>query len=286
MNFHLMLICLLICTVCAPQCRADDIFDMLDQAKKLHQSALNEAHKRIADVYHERIAAAVEKGDTTGSAEISEQLRFFEERHGIVLEDEMEEQFRAYGKVIKSAGDALKEAYAAAMKMALANGDSTTFDQLKAELDDLRLPVDLVSFSQSSNRLFIMHGGYLGYVRPATDLKTKMNSTWELVGGLANANFVSIRSPNVENYYLVHGNLRIRIQPYSDTEAFRQNSTFHKRKGLYGRGTGISFESINFPNHFIRRRGNGELWLDRNDGSDIFNKEATFNEANPRFRLW
>ncbi|WP_245814538.1 AbfB domain-containing protein [Cystobacter ferrugineus] len=37
----------------------------------------------------------------------------------------------------------------------------------------------------------------------------------------------------------------------------------------------LSLESVNFPGYFLRHR-NGELWLDRDDGSSLFKADATW----------
>lgn len=40
-------------------------------------------------------------------------------------------------------------------------------------------------------------------------------------------------------------------------------------------GSGVSFQSANYPNSYLRHR-NGEVWLDNNDGSSLFKQDATF----------
>jgi hypothetical protein len=37
----------------------------------------------------------------------------------------------------------------------------------------------------------------------------------------------------------------------------------------------LSFQSVNYPDRFVRHK-NYQLWLDPNDGSDLFNSDATF----------
>jgi hypothetical protein len=51
------------------------------------------------------------------------------------------------------------------------------------------------------------------------------------------------------------------------------------RDGL-ANSQGRSFESANFPNHFIRHR-DFELVLSPNDGSDLFKQDATFMVKGP-----
>ena len=40
-------------------------------------------------------------------------------------------------------------------------------------------------------------------------------------------------------------------------------------------GSKISFESANYPNHFMRHR-NYEIWLDKRDDSDLYKNDASF----------
>ena len=40
----------------------------------------------------------------------------------------------------------------------------------------------------------------------------------------------------------------------------------------------MSFEAVNVPGHFIRHQ-NFELWIARNDGTDLFQADATFRQA-------
>lgn len=53
------------------------------------------------------------------------------------------------------------------------------------------------------------------------------------------------------------------------------NATFVVRPGLGDAAGGVSFESTNFPGHFIRH-SSFLLRLDKNDGSDLFKADATF----------
>ena len=37
----------------------------------------------------------------------------------------------------------------------------------------------------------------------------------------------------------------------------------------------LSLQSVNYPDRFVRHK-NYQLWLDPNDGSDLFNSDTTF----------
>jgi len=63
------------------------------------------------------------------------------------------------------------------------------------------------------------------------------------------------------------------LDDVDSSDLFKQDSSFKVRWGLAG--VGVSFESINFPFHFIRH-AHSECFIDRNDGSELFLKDATF----------
>lgn len=277
---------ILLIAVLSPTAFCDEVIERLEAARQHHEETLAEAQAKITAAYRELIIEANAAGNANEANTLSSHLKFFEERGGIIMREDLNDAYLEYGKTVKASGDELREAYTSAMKAKLEQGDSNAVDELQNQLDASRLPVDLVSFSQSANRDYIMHGDYLGFSKPARSLSAKMNGTWEVVSGLASKGLVSIRSPNVRNFFLAHGGYRIRLQPYQDSVQFKQNATFRRHPGLFGRGRGASFESVNLPNHYIRRRANGELWLDKNDGSVKFKKEATFFESKPLMPLW
>lgn len=286
-NKQIQLMCLLAAFSFFPHTTfGDDIADALNAAKEKHQLALESAKEKVILAYREKILEMNQSGDTEEAGNYLIQLTFFEEKRGMVGRKEMEDAFKEYGQAFKMAGDELKAAYTTAMSARLKNGESGAFEQLQDELYKQALPTNLVSFAQSGRRFYIGSGGYLATSRARRGVGSKMNCIYEIVSGLASPDFVSIRSPCVGDHYLAHGGLRLRLQEFHDNEEFRNNATFIKKKGLIGRKRGVSFESINFRNHFIHRRANGELWVDKNDGSAAFKTQATFYETAPLFRLW
>ena len=57
---------------------------------------------------------------------------------------------------------------------------------------------------------------------------------------------------------------------------FRQDASFLFNGGNDSEGnTGFSLESINNPGHFVRH-SNFELFLAASDGSDLFNRDASW----------
>src|SRR6185312_4229673 len=96
----------------------------------------------------------------------------------------------------------------------------------------LALDAPLVSIQGYSQSTFIQHANYLGWLKPVKLDGERLNSTFELTPGMADEKSVSFRSINVPNHYLVHGDFRVRLQPFEDSVAFRQNGTFRRVKGL------------------------------------------------------
>jgi Alpha-L-arabinofuranosidase B (ABFB) domain len=83
----------------------------------------------------------------------------------------------------------------------------------------------------------------------------------------------SFSSYNFPDRYIRHRNYLGYIEPVND-ELGRKDATFRLRNGLASSNC-TSFESINFPGHFLRHQ-NFRLKLARNDGSQLFRKDATF----------
>jgi hypothetical protein len=63
---------------------------------------------------------------------------------------------------------------------------------------------------------------------------------------------------------------------------FRKDVSFKRVNGL-AEGGWASFESVNFPHCFIRHK-DGELCVEKNDGSGLFTKDATFKMVDPFYR--
>ena len=54
-----------------------------------------------------------------------------------------------------------------------------------------------------------------------------------------------------------------------------EDIAFFVRPGLTGDARTVSFESVNFPKHFLRHQAY-RMKLHRNDDADLFRKDATF----------
>jgi hypothetical protein len=53
--------------------------------------------------------------------------------------------------------------------------------------------------------------------------------------------------------------------------------------GGLGKGGWVPFESVNYPGCFLRHKDE-ELWAEKNDGSELFAKDATFRIVEPFYK--
>jgi Alpha-L-arabinofuranosidase B (ABFB) domain len=86
-----------------------------------------------------------------------------------------------------------------------------------------------------------------------------------------------LRSEAQPSHYLRHQCYRAKLSHLSDEQSRKDASLF--QRGPLAPGVGphhASFEAEHFPGYFLRVRGGKELWLDANDGSEAFRREATF----------
>lgn len=81
------------------------------------------------------------------------------------------------------------------------------------------------------------------------------------------------KSYNYQTRYINHYAYRGNID--TTKAGLLADSQFKAVAGLSGTGT-LSLESINFPGYYLRQRSNGEVWLDKNDGTSTFKRDATF----------
>lgn len=86
---------------------------------------------------------------------------------------------------------------------------------------------------------------------------------------------VRLQSHNITDRYVRHIEYRAQIDPNVSPA---QDAQFRLVPGLAG-SSGVSFESVNFPGHYLRVRSNGEVWLDQNDNSSDFANAATFRHV-------
>jgi hypothetical protein len=123
-----------------------------------------------------------------------------------------------------------------------------------------------------------------GRMYPLNEQEDREFTTWRLVPGLADKSLVSFLSPLVDDSYFRHFNFMIKLNPRSLESLFMNDATFRQVPGLAKPNDPafVSFESYNYPNHFIRHK-NFILYIDPNDGSDLYKQDATFRIVPPNW---
>ena len=99
----------------------------------------------------------------------------------------------------------------------------------------------------------IRHRNYQLWIDPLEQRQLyKQDATWEIVKGLYGKDTVSIRSSGkYSTYYARHGNFTLQISPNSNEELFKKDASFYERPSLIGDSNYVSFESVNYPGHYI-----------------------------------
>jgi Alpha-L-arabinofuranosidase B (ABFB) domain len=138
--------------------------------------------------------------------------------------------------------------------------------------------VTLASFNFPG--LYVRHQNFLGELTAVSSQLDRADATFKLDPGLASAGCISFESGNFPGYYLRHQNLRIKLQPFENTDLYRQDATFCIKPPLHPDATvpWMSFESFNYPSFYIRHR-NYHLYLERQGGP--FQADATFKFVQP-----
>ncbi|MFI6013403.1 glycoside hydrolase family 43 protein [Streptomyces sp. NPDC051243] len=83
-----------------------------------------------------------------------------------------------------------------------------------------------------------------------------------------------LQSYNYQDRYVRHADFDVRIDPNVSPA---EDARFRLRPGLAGSGT-VSFESVNFPGHFLRHVG-FDFQLAYDDGTTAFAEDATFRRV-------
>ncbi|MBS0204117.1 MAG: AbfB domain-containing protein [Planctomycetes bacterium] len=263
---------------------ADSVEDNLATAKLTYEQGREDAKEAVILDYRKLIGELTEKKMLEAATRTQDEMKILEKDGRLLARPEMMPAFGKYGEAQKKLADELTDAYAKAAAEYVKAGELDKADEVRRELATRALPAKVISLKLIKTSTYVQHASNKGVVRPAPGIAERLNGTFELVNGLAESGYVSIRSPTFPDHYLNHGNLRIQLSPRQDNAGFRANATFKRVKGL-GLPSAVSFESLNFPNHYIRDR-NGELWVDKNDKSAKFKQESTFTIADPLFKLW
>lgn len=125
------------------------------------------------------------------------------------------------------------------------------------------------SFSPASNlSTFARHAGFVMWTHFNDGSPLfRADSSFKVVAPLAGTSgAVSFEAVNFPGYYIAHMNYRVHIYPANvdwgsgDKNYKRRDAEWFVRPAKNGNGGQISFENVNFPNHYITKYGD-QLWL-------------------------
>ena len=101
-------------------------------------------------------------------------------------------------------------------------------------------------------------------------------TTFDVSPGIADSDCFTLRA--ADGQYLRHLSWRLRSSPAENTPLFRGDATFCARPGALPGS--VSLEASNYPGWFLRHV-NGQLWVDRSDGSAAFQADSSFLVREP-----
>jgi hypothetical protein len=146
------------------------------------------------------------------------------------------------------------------------------------------LPPGAVSFKPSNYPShFMRHRNSLGEISLVSSDLDRADTTFIVRAGLNGSPIsVSLEAINYPGHFLRHQNFWIKLHRNDGSDLFRQDATFMYNNDSWSSSDSFrtSFESVNFPGHFIRH-SNYQLWLAQSDGSDLFNHDATWEAVAP-----
>jgi hypothetical protein len=143
---------------------------------------------------------------------------------------------------------------------------------------------------------FIRHQNFLGELSQIQSDLDRHDATFEIRNDGAVGSQVMLHSLNFPLRVLRHQNFRIKLDEFNppltpppdsglgsvpespEVAQLRQDATFVMRQGLAD-PNGVSFQSVNFPDRFIRHR-DFHLFLEPAD-SDLARRDATFIMTEP-----
>jgi Alpha-L-arabinofuranosidase B (ABFB) domain len=146
---------------------------------------------------------------------------------------------------------------------------------------------------------FIRHQNFLGELSQIQSDLDRQDATFEIPEGAGVGSMVMLRSLNFPLHVLRHQNFRIRLDEFNppltpppgsglasrpetpEEELLRKDATFVLRPGIADPNA-VSFQSLNFPDRFIRHR-DFHLFVEAIDmNSDVARHDATFIKTEPK----
>jgi hypothetical protein len=139
---------------------------------------------------------------------------------------------------------------------------------------------------------YVRHQNFLGELTPVRTYLDRRDASFWVQPGLADPAGVTFQSVNFPHHYLRHQHRRLHLSHlgvFDTDDLLNHDATFMPRAGLTGGAGTVSYEALNMPGHFLRHR-DFHLWVERNDGSDLVEADATFTlvpalEQGPRINV-
>jgi hypothetical protein len=125
----------------------------------------------------------------------------------------------------------------------------------------------------------VRHRDSLGYVDPVSTSQERLDATFTVTAGLANAACYSFQAVNASGRYLRHYSNRLTLAADDGSALLRNDATFCGRAGLAGGGS-VSFESYNHPGFYLRHY-NYELRIDPFTTGTTYAGDASFTVTAP-----
>ena len=129
---------------------------------------------------------------------------------------------------------------------------------------------------------FIRHLQGLGEIAQLSSNQDFLDATFIMRHALdGTSGAVTLESTNYPGYFFRHQFGRVKLDQDDGSDLMHADASFLVQGGLAGTsapdGTlAVSFESINYPDYYIRHY-NAHLWVERNDGTPIFQEDASFS---------
>ncbi len=253
----------------------------LGRARSAYATELDKAKAALL-LRYDALLKAYEAGRNPQATLLRDEMKNFQSESVIRGRDDLEQDISRYFKSIRNARSALGAAFSTGITDYTKLHAANEANHLLAELAKLAPDAPLVSLESIGRPgQFVAHADFLGHLTRIANTEDRTNSTFEMVPGLANRDYVSFRSLSLPDYYIVHGDFRVRLQKQEGADGY--SGTFKRVNGLAG-GRGVSFESVNYPGFYIHAREE-KLFLDKYDGSTAFQFAATFTVTQPQFMV-
>ncbi len=120
--------------------------------------------------------------------------------------------------------------------------------------------------------------GLLSQIDAGSAPGDRMDASFVVRPGLANADCVSLEAKGIPGYFLRHQNFQVGLMQNDGSDAAARDSTFCPRPAANGSasmGT-VSLEALSWPDYFLRHK-DFQLYIMKDDGTDQAKTDTSFN---------